>query len=148
MLTTLEKVLATIFAWEHVDSAPDELPLFLLNKGDYQIESSIISCQQAIAGDGAFSLGMIARFNSELANDPHLYRRLYWEAGMIGQLIYLEAEACGLRGTGIGCYLDDMVHELLGIKDDSYQDIYHFTVGKPVEDSRLGSLPAYHHIGA
>ncbi len=106
----------------------------------------MISCQQAIAGDGAFSLGMVARFRSEIERDPHSYRKLYWEAGMIGQVIYLEAEAIGLRGTGIGCYLDDMIHQLLGLKDDARQDLYHFTVGAPVEDKRLNTLPAYHHL--
>ena len=34
---------------------------------------------------------------------------------MIGQVLYLEAEAAGARGTGIGCFYDDAVHELLGL---------------------------------
>ena len=45
------------------------------------------------------------------------YRCLFWEAGMIGHLLYLEAEAAGVRGTGIGCYFDDSVHDLLGIDE-------------------------------
>ena len=62
---------------------------------------------------------------------------------MIGQVLYLEAEAAGLRGTGIGCYFDDAMHELLGLRDDFCQDLYHFTVGGPVEDRRITTLPAY-----
>ena len=42
------------------------------------------------------------------------YRRLFWECGLIGQVLYLEAEAAGARATGIGCFYDDPVHELLG----------------------------------
>jgi hypothetical protein len=63
-----------------------------------------------------------------------------------GQVLYLEAEAAGICGTGIGCYFDDSVHELLGFKDDKFQSLYHFTVGKPLEDSRLQTLPAYGHL--
>jgi len=62
---------------------------------------------------------------------------------MIGQVLYLEAEAAGLRGTGIGCFFDDGMHNLLGLKDRRYQSLYHFTVGGPLEDERLTTLPAY-----
>ena len=62
---------------------------------------------------------------------------------MIGQMLYLEAEAAGVRGTGIGCFFDDAMHEVLGISDHSWQSLYHFTVGGAVEDSRLQTAPAY-----
>ena len=67
---------------------------------------------------------------------------------MIGQVLYLEAEAHGIRGTGIGCFFDDPVTELLGIQDSSRHSLYHFTVGHPVEDVRLATLPPYHHLTA
>jgi hypothetical protein len=35
------------------------------------------------------------------------------------------------------------MHEVLGIADHTYQDLYHFTVGGPLEDTRLSTLPAY-----
>ena len=31
--------------------------------------------------------------------------------------------------------------ELLGLRGDAYQDLYHFTVGGPVDDPRLTTLP-------
>ena len=71
------------------------------------------------------------------------YRRLYWECGVIGQLLYLEAEAYGIQSTGIGCFFDDPVHELLGLRDRSYQSLYHFTVGGAVIDTRLTTLLPY-----
>ena len=89
---------------------------------------------------------MVAEFGEAIEAAPWLYRRLFWECGLIGQTLYLEAEAAGIRGTGIGCYFDDSVHELLGIKDDKFQSLYHFTVGKPLEDKRLETLPAYGHL--
>jgi hypothetical protein len=51
-----------------------------------------------------------------------------------------------VRGTGIGCFFDDAVHELLGLVDDRYQSLYHFTVGHPLEDPRLTTLPPYSHL--
>jgi hypothetical protein len=64
---------------------------------------------------------------------------------MIGQILYLEAEAAGVRATGIGCFFDDPTHHLLGIVDHGSQSLYHFTVGGPVEDSRLQHREAYFH---
>jgi hypothetical protein len=61
-------------------------------------------------------------------------------------VLYLEAEAQGVRGTGIGCYFDDAVHEILGFQDNQYQSLYHFTIGRPVEDPRLETYPPYSHL--
>jgi len=55
-------------------------------------------------------------------------------------------EAHGIRGTGIGCFFDDAVHEILGFTDNQYQSLYHFTIGKPAEDPRLTTYPPYHHL--
>jgi hypothetical protein len=61
----------------------------------------------------------------------------------VGQVLYLEAEETGIRSTGIGCYVDDPVHEAFGIKSRQWQSFYHFTVGGQVEDTRLTMLPSY-----
>ncbi len=131
------------FLWQPVD---DSLPLFLLQPGNFRQSAMMISCHQEIAGFSCFSLGMIARFRDHLQAGPYRYRHLFWEAGMIGQVLYLEAEAQAVRGTGIGCFFDDAVHELMGFKDSRYQSLYHFTVGRPVEDPRLTTYPPYHHL--
>ena len=47
------------------------------------------------------------------------------------------------RATGIGCFFDDPVHEILGLDGHAFQSLYHFTVGRPVLDQRLTTLPAY-----
>jgi hypothetical protein len=84
---------------------------------------------------------MIADFDEPLRrHGVWFYRNLYWEAGMIGQVLYLEAEAAGARSTGIGCYFDDPVHQILGLEGNRFQDLYHFTVGVHVEDPRLQTL--------
>jgi len=51
-----------------------------------------------------------------------------------------------VRGTGIGCFFDDPVHELLGLDDTRFQSLYHFTIGGPIVDDRLQSLPGYFHL--
>jgi hypothetical protein len=103
-----------------------------------------LSCDQEIAADGFFSLGMIARLESSVRERGEwFYRRLFWECGMIGQVLYLEAEAATARGTGIGCFYDDAVHELLALADDRWQSLYHFSMGVPVEDTRLTTEPGY-----
>ncbi|MGR3220169.1 MAG: SagB/ThcOx family dehydrogenase [Candidatus Anammoxibacter sp.] len=134
------------FLWEKPEETPDTLPLYLLKRCDFRYEAQMISCQQEIAGDGAFSLGMVAKFRLNVEKHPYLYRHLFWETGMIGQILYLEAEAHSVRGTGIGCFFDDLVHDVLGFNDNSYQSLYHFTVGGSVEDKRLTTLPPYHHL--
>ena len=60
------------------------------------------------------------------ANGAWWYRRLFWEASVLGQVLYLEAEAAGVRGTGIGFYFDDAFHDLLGLEGDQFQDLYDF----------------------
>jgi hypothetical protein len=132
------------FSWETPPGCPPELPLFLLERGDARVLATQVSCRQDIAGDGVFSLGMLAEYRSTLVeHGPSFYRRLYWEAGLVGQVLYLEAEAAGVRATGIGCFFDDPVHQVFGFRDLEFQSLYHFTVGGAVDDPRLTTLPPY-----
>jgi SagB-type dehydrogenase family enzyme len=143
-LTVLKKVMRPAFLWQRLPSCPPGLPLYLLQEGDCRGVAATVSCGQDIAGDGAFSLGMIADYMASLAtHGAAFYRNLFWEAGMVGQVLYLEAEEAGIRSTGIGCYFDDPVHEVFGITSPAWQSFYHFTVGGPVEDVRLTTLSPY-----
>ena len=138
------------FLWERVNdrngpndpNAPNDL--FLLLPIDCRQMAKRVSCDQDIAADGFFSLGMIARFEAPLReHGDWMYRRLFWECGLIGQVLYLEAEAAGARATGIGCYYDDPMHELLGLSGGDWQSLYHFSMGKPIDDTRLTTEPGY-----
>jgi len=132
------------FVWTAPPGCPIDLPLFLLQEGDARQLAAEVSCHQDIAGDSAFSLGMIAEFESSLHRyGPWFYRRLFWETGLIGQVLYLEAEAADARGTGIGCFYDDAVHELLGLASREWQSLYHFSMGVPVDDPRLTTERGY-----
>jgi SagB-type dehydrogenase family enzyme len=135
------------FKWLTVKEAVTSVPLYRLSGGDLRDFARTLSCHQDIAADGAFSLGMLARFESLLRDcGPAAYRELFWESGMIGQALYLAAEAAGARGTGIGCYFDDVLHLALGLNGHDWQSLYHFTIGAPVEDLRLRTAPPYSHL--
>ncbi len=142
--TRLRAASSSNFDWAPIDL--DGLPLFRLHANSVEREATRLCCLQAISGKGCFSVGMIADFDRALAQDgAFAYRRLHWEAGLIGQALYLWAGALGFSGTGIGCFFDDEVHTLLGLSPDDtqFQDVYHFTVGTPLEDARVLTLPPY-----
>lgn len=109
---------------------------------ELQRTARALSCHQDIAATSAFSLGMLGEFE-RATQSGHGYRELLREAGLVGQALYLEAEAAGVRGTGIGCFFDDPVHEVCGLAGDRWQSVYHFTVGKPVDDARIETGPPY-----
>lgn len=140
----LQQAFRSSFSWTRPPGCPTTLPFYRLGEGDARRVAAQLSCHQDIAGASAFSLGMLAEFDGPLGTDgASAYPRLFWECGLIGQMLYLEAEACGLRGTGIGCYFDDPVHDLIGLTGEAVQSLYHFTVGGPVDDQRLTTLPPY-----
>lgn len=130
--------------WERV--AETDLPLYLLfpDTGLSRMASRLC-CYQGISGRGAFSLGMIADFEAHLAREgPRAWRNMHFEAGLIGQILYLEAEASGLSGTGIGCFFDDEVARYAGLASGEtapWRSLYHFTIGKALLDDRLQDEP-------
>ncbi|HSJ80953.1 MAG TPA: nitroreductase family protein, partial [Thiobacillus sp.] len=128
------------FKW---DAADPELPLFLLLQAAAAKTARTLSCHQDIASHSAVTFMLVAEFDAPIEANPAAYRHLHWEAGMLGHVITLEAEAAGWRGTGIGCFFDDADHDVLGLADSRFQVLYHFAVGMPVDDPRLLTLEAY-----
>lgn len=141
--TRLKAALKNEYRWARAEECPDHLPLYHLTTADCRQAAKTVSCHQAIASHGCFSLGMLVEFEPVMQDAPWRYRELFWEAGLLGQVLYLEAEAAGVRGTGIGCYFDDAVHELLGLSGKNFQSLYHFTIGHPLTDNRILTLPPY-----
>ncbi|MBZ0186387.1 MAG: SagB family peptide dehydrogenase [Candidatus Obscuribacterales bacterium] len=102
-----------------------------------------VSCFQDIAADGAFALSMVADMEMGFALfGQRFYRLVHFEAGFIGQLLYLNACALGYDSTGIGCFLDDAINEYLSLSP-GFEVIYNFTFGKAVLDLRLTTLKSY-----
>jgi SagB-type dehydrogenase family enzyme len=143
----LRNAMESSFLWHRPDGCPSSIPLFFLVKGDVRDAAQQTSCDQAIAADGAFAVAMLAEYRKPLGDfGSWFYRRLYWETGVVGQVLYLEAEAAGIRGTGIGCFFDDLTHRVFGLEGDRFQVLYHFTMGVAVDDPRLRTHPPYQHL--
>jgi SagB-type dehydrogenase family enzyme len=136
----LQSAFRDTFVWQPADAG---LPLFQLIAARAGKTARTLSCHQDIAMQCAVTFMLVAEFAAPVAADPAAYRHLHWEAGMLGHIITLEAEAAGWRGTGIACFFDDADHEVLGLKDDTFQVIYHYAVGMALDDPRIATLPAY-----
>lgn len=122
--------------------------LYLLEEGDASDLARFINCNQKIAQNGALAFSMLARFADNLKKSPWYYRHLYWEAGMIGHILYLHAELHHRRATGIGCFFDDLLHQYLSFKnmeEMNYQSLYHLTLGEAIEDPRIEQSKPYQH---
>lgn len=141
--SSLRRALRSDLQWQTPANTPANIPLLRLLPADCRSLARAMNCHQAIAGDACFVLSMLGEFEPVVRANPWRYRQLHWEAGLLGHVLYLEAEAAGLRGTGIGCYLDDALHSMLGIETRQFQALYHFTVGRPITDHRISSSPAY-----
>ncbi len=117
----------------------DEARLEVLKTGDQRVIAAALSLGQDLTGNSCVTFSMIG--DLERAAQTHGdrgYRYVYFEAGAIGQRLYVGAEALGFQSTGIGAFFDNRVHEYLGIAPESgRQVVYHFACGYAVEDDRL-----------
>lgn len=140
--TQLQDLLKENFLWEKVDTNAGEL--YKLEDGDFKFLAKAISCNQDIASDGAFTLGMLSEFKNQVENiGAAKYKQRYWDCGAIGQQLYLETTSLNLSATGIGCFLDDIFHGVIGLKTNHFQTLYHFTIGRGLVDSRLSTKKPY-----
>jgi SagB-type dehydrogenase family enzyme len=149
-LDRLRAALSEQLLWEPVADAPADVPLFALAHNPTLAGTlRTLNCHQALGSDAILGFALLAEFNP--LPEPSAYRARLQEAGLIGQVLYLQAEAMGLAGTGIGCFFDDALHELIGLQPAdaaraALQSVYHFTIGQPVLDPRIGTEPAYAHL--
>ncbi|WP_440955211.1 SagB/ThcOx family dehydrogenase [Methanosarcina sp. Mfa9] len=132
------------FLWERPENCPPDLEFYMLVEESLYYFAAQLSCAQRKAADACFTVCMISEFEAPLRKfGSWLYPYLFWECGILGQLLYLEAEARGFRGCGIGCFFDNPLHETLGLEGHEYQDLYHFAVGVSLPEKGVSSLPAY-----
>jgi SagB-type dehydrogenase family enzyme len=111
-----------------------------MKRGDQCVAAAGLSLGQFLAGNACVAFSMIGDLDrATRAHGDRGYRYVHFEAGAIGQRLYLAAEALGLRATGIGAFYDDEVHRYLGITPEQGQVVYHFAIGYPVPDTRLNA---------
>ncbi|KAF9610073.1 hypothetical protein IFM89_019913, partial [Coptis chinensis] len=87
----LKQATRSEFEWVKPEGCPADLPFYMLTRGDFQQIAKRLSCHQQSLRD----------------KNVWMYPRLFWETGILGQVLYLEAHAVGISATGIGCYFDD-----------------------------------------
>jgi SagB-type dehydrogenase family enzyme len=109
-----------------------------IKQGDQRLVAAALSLGQDLAGNACVAFSMIGDFESATRSfGDRGYRYVHFEAGALGQRMYLAAEALGLRATGIGAFFDDEVHRYLSLAPEQGQIVYHFAIGYPVPDPRL-----------
>jgi len=112
--------------------------LEIIQSGDQRVAAAGLSLGQDLAGNACVAFSMIADVDRSVrAHGDRGYRYVHFEAGAIGQRLYLAAEALGLRATGVGAFFDNEVHRYLSLVSDQAQVVYHFAIGYPVPDTRL-----------
>lgn len=106
--------------------------------GDQRLMAAGLSLGQDLAANSCVTYVMNADLQ-RLAQDhgERGYRYAYFEAGIIGQRLYLAAETMGFQSTGIGAFYDDNVHRYLNLEPEQGQVVYHFASGFAVHDPRL-----------
>jgi len=86
-----------------------------LRRGNVERVAAYLSLEQLLAGHSCFTISMMADLESAARLYGNRgYRYVHFEAGAIGQRLYLGAEALGWNATGIGAFYDDDVHRYLG----------------------------------
>jgi SagB-type dehydrogenase family enzyme len=117
---------------------PEHAELEKIKEGDQRLVAAALSLGQDLAGNACLAFSMIGDFeNAASRYGDRGYRYVHFEAGAIGQRMYLAAEALGLRATGIGAFFDEQVNQYLGLSPQQGQVVYHFAIGYPVIDPRL-----------
>jgi len=118
--------------------ASERAELEAVKLGDQRVVAAGLSLGQDLAGNACVAFSMIGDLErAARIHGGRGYRYVHFEAGAIGQRMYLAAEALGMGATGIGAFYDDAVHRYLNLKPERGQVVYHFAIGHPVPDPRL-----------
>ncbi len=99
-----------VYRWDAGNSRLEQL-----HRANVERVTAYLSLEQALAGNACFAISMIAdlgKLASRFGNRG--YRYGFFEAGAVGQRLYVGAEALGWNATGIGAFYDDDVHRYLG----------------------------------
>jgi SagB-type dehydrogenase family enzyme len=117
---------------------PEHAELERIRSGDQRVAAAGLSLGQDLAGNACVAFSMVADLDrATRSHGDRGYRYVHFEAGALGQRLYLAAEALGLGATGIGAFFDDEVNRYLHLGSGERQVVYHFAIGYPVPDPRV-----------
>jgi len=111
--------------------AADGRGLGLVEAGDFSRVAGYLSLEQDMATHAAVLFTLIGDLpRGFAAHGPRGWRYAHFEAGFLGQGLYLAAAACGFSATGIGAFYDEEVHRFWRIDPARHgRVIYHFALG-------------------
>ncbi len=103
-----------VYRWDKASQSLEQV-----HRANVERVAAYLSLEQPLAGNACFAVSMIA----DLAETARVfgnrgYRYVHFEAGAIGQRLYVGAEALGWNATGIGAFYDDDVHRYLGFLEE------------------------------
>ncbi len=108
-----------VYRWDLRNRTLEEL-----HSGNVQRVAAFLSLEQSLAGNSCFTISMIADLREAARVFGNRgYRYVYFEAGAIGQRLYVGAEALGWNATGIGAFYDDDVHRYLGFLEEGTDSV-------------------------
>ncbi|HXP78820.1 MAG TPA: SagB/ThcOx family dehydrogenase [Verrucomicrobiae bacterium] len=108
-----------VYRWDQANRNLEQL-----HPGNVQRVAAFLSLEQSLAGNSCFTISMIADLGEAArAFGNRGYRYVYFEAGAIGQRLYIGAEALGWNATGIGAFYDDDVHRYLGFLEEGTSSV-------------------------
>jgi SagB-type dehydrogenase family enzyme len=103
-----------VYRWDGIRGGLERL-----HRANVERVAAYLSLEQALAGNACFAVSMIADLAEAARRFGNRgYRYVHFEAGAIGQRLYLGAEALGRNATGIGAFYDDDVHRYLGFLEE------------------------------
>ena len=108
-----------VYRWDQQNKKLEQL-----HRGNVQRVAAFLSLEQPLAGNSCFTVSMIADLGEAARVFGNRgYRYVYFEAGAIGQRLYVGAEALGWNATGIGAFYDDDVHRYLGFLEEGTDSV-------------------------
>ena len=108
-----------VYRWDRVNGKLEQL-----HSGNVQRVAAFLCLEQPLAGNSCFTVSMIADLGKAARVFGNRgYRYVYFEAGAIGQRLYVGAEALGWNATGIGAFYDDDVHRYLGFLEEGADSV-------------------------
>jgi SagB-type dehydrogenase family enzyme len=108
-----------VYRWDQWTGKLEQLHL-----ANVQRVAAFLSLEQPLAGNSCFTISMIADLGeASRVFGNRGYRYAYFEAGAIGQRLYIGAEALGWNATGIGAFYDDDVHRYLGFLEEGTNSV-------------------------
>jgi SagB-type dehydrogenase family enzyme len=120
-----------VYRWDQANRKLEHL-----HRGNVQRVAAFLSLEQALGGNSCFTVSMIADLGEAARVFGNRgYRYVYFEAGAIGQRLYVGAETLGWNATGIGAFYDDDVHRYLGFLEEGAD-----SVGASVREAEKAAL--------